>query len=255
MNEREETPPFAQRLERLLNARYANAERSEMRDYILDPTRLEEARGMEQYVWAFRVSETLKQEGPDVGIGRIDGAQPARLAECLNPPRFSKWGMAEMLVAAELNDLLIAYGYDLGIGAEAEVAAELRLGEMDDAAAWETIVALCHASIPTLTSWFDMAPDLLPFVHDMAARNVKNVAAHQGLRVRPRLPRDGSAAGQCWAAHACRAAGHRAAAMGGDSGRPSCSRSHALAIAHALGRHLVTPPERLSSWAQTAIRC
>ena len=188
MNEPEETPPFAQRLERLLNARYADAERSEMRDYILDPTRLDEARGVEQYVWAFRVSETLKQEGPDVGIGRIDGAQPARLAECLKPPRFSKWGMAEMLVAAELSDLLIAHGYDLGIGAEAEVAAELRLGEMDDAAAWETIVALCHAGIATLTSWFDMAPDLLPFVHDMATRNVENVAAHQGLRVSRDFP-------------------------------------------------------------------
>jgi hypothetical protein len=99
-----------------------------MVDYILDPTRLEEARNLEQYVWAFRVSETLKDEGPDVGIGRIDGPQPPRLAETLKPPRFSKWGLAEMLVSTDLNDLLIAYGYDLGIGAEAEEAAELRLG-------------------------------------------------------------------------------------------------------------------------------
>ena len=57
-----------------------------------------------------------------------------------------------MLAAAELNDLLIAYGYDLGIGAEAEHAAELWLGEMEDTAAWETIVGLCNATTATLTT-------------------------------------------------------------------------------------------------------
>ena len=188
MSELEETPPFAERLSRLLHARYDDAAASPMVDYILDPARLNEARRIEQFVWAFRVSETLKDEGPDVGIGRIESGQPPRLAETLKPPRFSKWGLTEMLVATNVNDLLIAYGYDLGIGAEAEEAAELRLGEMDDTAAWETVVALCHAGTPALTSWLDMAEDLLPWVHDMATRNVQQVAEHEGLRVTRDFP-------------------------------------------------------------------
>jgi hypothetical protein len=40
----------------------------------------------------------------------------------------------EMLVAAELKPLLIAYGSDLGIGAEREDPAKLRLGEIPPAA-------------------------------------------------------------------------------------------------------------------------
>ena len=183
MTEIEEAPPFAQRVERLLHVRYSEAEPSEMVDYILDPARVEEARRVEQYVWAFRVSETLKEQGPDFGIGRMGDAYPPRLAQCLKPPRFSKWGLPEMLVSAELNDLLIAYGYDLGIGAEAEGAAELRIGEMNDAAAWETIVALCNADTETLTDWFDMSEDLLPFVYGMATKNIQAAAEHQKLRV------------------------------------------------------------------------
>jgi len=188
VSEIEETPPFTDRVERLLNERYGQVETSEMTDYILDSARLDEARRLEHFVWAFRVSETLKDQGPDVGIGRVDGPDPPRLAECLKPSRFSKWGLPEMLAAAEMNDLLIAYGYDLGIGAEAEGAAALRVDEMDETAAWETVAGLCGANTVTLTSWFDMASELLPFVHDMATRNIERVARHLGLRVTRRFP-------------------------------------------------------------------
>jgi hypothetical protein len=188
MSELEETPPFAQRVERLLNIRYSEAEPSEMVDYILDPARVGEARRVEQYVWAFRVSETLREEGPAIGIGRVDAARPLRLAECLKPPRFSKWGLPEMLVSAELNDLLIAYGYDLGIGAEAEGATQLRLGEMDETEAWEMIVALCQASTETLTGLFDMGEDLLPYVYGMATSNIRKAAERQKMRVTRNFP-------------------------------------------------------------------
>ncbi len=141
--EESDRPPFATRLERLLAARYGDVS-GPVGDYMLAPDRLEEAQAVEEYARAFRLAETL-DNGPTVGIGRINPAGPPRLRECLKAGRRHNWGLEHMLIAAELNDLLLAHGYDLGISAEAEGAAALLAGEFERVMAWETIVALCQA--------------------------------------------------------------------------------------------------------------
>jgi hypothetical protein len=87
MDEHEQLAPFAQRLVRVLRARYRDADGL---DYLLDPKRLAEAQLVEQFVWAFRVSEVFLSGTS--GIGRIDPGGPPRLAETLGLRRFAKWG-------------------------------------------------------------------------------------------------------------------------------------------------------------------
>jgi hypothetical protein len=186
MDEHEELTPFAQRLERVLRARYRDTEGL---DYLLDPQRLAEAQVVEQFVWAFRVTEVFPSGTP--GIGRIDPGGPPRLAETLKPRRFAKWGIEHDLAAAEINDLLIAYGYDLGMSAEADGEAEL-LAEVDRERGWETVVALCQAPNQVLTDYFDMSDDLLAFGQDMAVRNIDRVAKEgSGFRLSNDFPRTG----------------------------------------------------------------
>ena len=186
MDEHEELSPFAERVGRVLRARYSDADGL---DYLLDPQRLAEAQLVEQFVWAFRVTEVFPSGAP--GIGRIDPGGPPRLAGTLKPKRFSKWGIGEDLAAAEMNDLLIAYGYDLGMSAEADGEGEL-LDEFDRDRGWETVVALCQAPDDVLTDYFNMSNDLLPFVHDMAVRNIARVAQQgSGFRLSKDFQRTG----------------------------------------------------------------
>jgi hypothetical protein len=179
MDEQEELSPFAERVGRVLRVRYSEAEGL---DYLLDGERLLEAQAVEEFVWAFRVTESLPGTG-GAGIGRIDPGGPPRLVDTLKAKRFTKWGLAHDLATAEIHDLLIAYGYDLGMSAEADGEAELSAHMMDRSRAWETVVALCQAPDDVLAESFNMADDLLPYVHDMAVRNIERVAA-QGSEFR-----------------------------------------------------------------------
>lgn len=185
----EEMPPFAAQLALHMEARFAGLNDSppEVR-YALDPLRLAETAPVEEIAWAFRSSEILASK-PGEGPGRTLPGRAPRLANCLAPPRFRSRRIEHLAVVSRLCDVLLAWGYELGIGREAEGLARVRPpDQVDDTLAWETVAALCQCPDDQLADQLDMSPELLADAHALAATNVRTGARHFGLGVRSGLP-------------------------------------------------------------------
>lgn len=184
----EQLPTFAAQLKRHLEDRFGGLRdpQPEVR-YALDPRRLAETDPVEEIAWAFRCSEILASQSGE-GLGRARHGHAPRLTLCVDPPRFRKRGMEHIAVVSRLCDELLAWGYEVGIGREAEGLAELRVNDaVDPTVAWETVVALCGCPNDRLGDLLCLEHESLKDVQALAHSNVASAARHFGLRPRREL--------------------------------------------------------------------
>lgn len=187
--------PFQEQLKRHMQARFGGVSEPGV-GYFLDHRRVREAEPVEQIAWAFRASETVSRDhDPSEGLGRAEPGRAPRLTHCITPRRFRQRDLQSLDVVMTMTDELLAWGYETGIGREAEGLAEAPSFPFDDdfdlQLAWETVVGFCQQPNPWLEDVLDAESGLLDHFQTLAIDNVREHAKYFGLRPRGELNETG----------------------------------------------------------------